>query len=294
MQLNFVLCPSYHGATLLAVLLANHSRIISLGDAIPSREFIQRCSCGMAVDGCDFWTALLDRLHPQGAGVGGELAERIEAAFPVFTATRMDQAFSMLGLALGNRVWVLSPARREYADRYVRFWDEVRRMTGADMAVDGEKSVTKVALLASLFGRKADVRVIHLVRDPRAFLHSCRTHMQDVSLEQAAAMWNHHANMARLAHPFFRCRYHRLRHEELCADPDARMAEVFAFLGAQNEEVARKPDDPAKYHMMGNKMLMSFDGTVRLDESWREAMSEQDQRRILEMTAPLSAACGYC
>lgn len=293
MQLNYVLCPSYHGATLLAVLLANHSRIASLGDAIPTRDYVQRCSCGDPVNLCAFWTELIERLHPKGGQAQGALAEQLDTAFPLFKATRADQVITLAGLALGNWVWSLKRGRMGFADRYLRFWAEVLRMQGADQFVDGEKSVTKVALLKSLFGRMADVRVIHLVRDPRGFLHSCRKHMEGVTLEQVAVMWNHHANIAKLARPVFKCRYRLQRYEDLCTDPTGTMAGIFKFLGVLNEDVVRKPGNLEKYHMMGNKMLSVFDGTVRLDDSWKKSVSERDQKRIVEFTAPLSQKYGY-
>jgi hypothetical protein len=37
MQVAFVVCPSYQGATLLALLLNNHSQISALGDMLPWR-----------------------------------------------------------------------------------------------------------------------------------------------------------------------------------------------------------------------------------------------------------------
>lgn len=294
MQLNYVLCPSYHGATLLAVLLANHSRIASLGDAIPSREFVQRCSCGEKVDRCAFWTGLLNALHPLGADASGSFAEKLEQAFPVYRATRTDQALALAGLALGNWAWALRKRRIAFAGRYMRFWGEVLRAQDADLFVDGEKSVTKVAMFKSLFGRMADVRALHLTRDPRGFLNSCRKHMDGVTLEQAAAMWNHNATIARLQRPFFKCRYKLLRYEDLCGNPQQVMDEVFRFLGVASQDVVRRPSNPAKYHMMGNKMLMRFDGAVRLDQGWKEGVSASDQERILELTAPLSADLDYC
>ena len=34
-RVAFVVCPSFHGATLLALLLNNHSQISALGDMLP-------------------------------------------------------------------------------------------------------------------------------------------------------------------------------------------------------------------------------------------------------------------
>ena len=60
-QFNFVLCPSFHGASLLAILLNNHSKIISLGDTIPTRKTADfSCSCGRLIENCTFWSHIED------------------------------------------------------------------------------------------------------------------------------------------------------------------------------------------------------------------------------------------
>ena len=56
---NFVFCPPYHGATLLACLLNNHTKVSSLGDTLPERGHLDYfCSCGAQIRNCQFWNEL--------------------------------------------------------------------------------------------------------------------------------------------------------------------------------------------------------------------------------------------
>src|ERR1700675_4464699 len=62
MGVAFVVCPSYQGATLLALLLNNHSQISALGDTIPMRKWDPVCACGRRVSECDFWQTVSNSL----------------------------------------------------------------------------------------------------------------------------------------------------------------------------------------------------------------------------------------
>ena len=55
-----LLCPSYHGATMLSALLSNHSQICSAGDGNPGWRDPNRipCKCGRSIAVCDFWQGL--------------------------------------------------------------------------------------------------------------------------------------------------------------------------------------------------------------------------------------------
>src|SRR5918911_1327506 len=58
MRVAFVVCPPFHGATLLALLLNNHSQISALGDMLPLRDRNQLCACGQPSRKCDFWSTV--------------------------------------------------------------------------------------------------------------------------------------------------------------------------------------------------------------------------------------------
>lgn len=54
----FVLCPGFQGATLISLILNNHSQLFALGDTNPTRRYDQRCACGERVSLCNFWQGL--------------------------------------------------------------------------------------------------------------------------------------------------------------------------------------------------------------------------------------------
>lgn len=282
--LNFVLSPSFHGATLLAILLNNHTKIVSLGDAYPSEDFVQTCSCGKKVTKCEFWTSLKAKLSDRGDHSHASYLPRLEIG-------RSTQVTALAGLLMGEAVSRLGFG--DYLEQYQRFLHAVLKLNRKSIFVDGQKSITKVVALRGLLGKKGRVRVIHLTRDPRGYYNSCKKHMPGVDVEQVAAMWNYHRWLAMFKMRFLQCDYYLLRYEDLCHAPVETMNDLFAFLGLPGEDVVRKPDNPEQYHLMGNKMLMKFDGEVRLDTGWETGLTVEQQRKIMKMTKPLREQFNY-
>ena len=137
-------------------------------------------------------------------------------------------------------------------------------------------------------------RVIHIVRDPRGFVVSCDVNLANrgMSHEQSTQVWNkYHAYIMERVATFPGVEYLRVRYEDLCADPRATMERAFRFLDVEPQDVVVAPRQP--HHIIGNRMMLEFDGTVTLDTRWRERLSAVQQQAILEKTAPLAGRFGY-
>ena len=68
---------------------------------------------------------------------------------------------------------------------------------------------------------------------------------------------------------------------------------VFDFFGIENEKVVSGPKWPNKHHMIGNRMLFNFDGTINEDIGWQEKLSDKQQRIICKATEPLFSQYEY-
>jgi Sulfotransferase family len=306
-QLNFVVCPSFHGATLLALLLNNHSRLSALGDTIPSREYDQLCACRLPVSRCDFWQTIAHRLNTDQYSSSAAFIpmlpwplwnhgfkERVSPLSGVPVVSRF--AGTVAGSAIDSTlrlVWRV--ARRSvdtYAELYTAFYDAICDLHGTTLVVDGSKSWPKVRVLADHFGVSADVRVIHLVRDPRGFVASLRRRSEGpASVSSAATRWRDlHQQFARLTDV---ASYTALRYEDLCAHPVETMERMFEFLSVPTEDVVGAPRFPAKHHLMGNVMLFTFDGRLEVDEGWRTQLTPHEQEQILRHAGALAKKFGY-
>ena len=107
----------------------------------------------------------------------------------ITTSAPVDRAAGRLATASADAVLpALWRARGRPLDEYVavydRFYALVARLHKTSAFVDGSKSWRKVAVLAPRLER--EVRVLHLVRDPRGFLASWRRNLGDDDDPRAA------------------------------------------------------------------------------------------------------------
>lgn len=293
--MNFIQSPSYHGATLFSILLDRHSDVTCLGDTLPTRSFDQRCSCGEKVSACAFWREMHARLCLDRFSRFTELLPLIplNGGFPAH-----DKIFSRLlrwfGPRMAMALWrAMEDERDEHIQAYLDFARFTREFFGTSVFIDGQKRIATPLALKAVKGKNCEIKILHLVRDPRGFFNSWKKYTQE-SAERAAHIWSdYHRRIESYFSTLPGFLYLRLRYEDLCLSQERSMQRVFAFLGVPYEDVARCARSPAAAHIIGNKMIRTFDGTITLDLSWRETVSQREQAALIEQTSPLFASYGY-
>jgi hypothetical protein len=305
LRIVFVVCPSYHGATLLALLLNNHSQVTALGDTLPHRGAAHVCACGELVDRCSFWQTVSTDLE----------ASRF-AGFPMLLPTlpwplsRRQMEGSAIRLSRSTRLnreagrvagkvvdlgapiaWRLRPGLvADFTMLYRSLYRLVLDEHGTSLFVDGSKSWRRAAVLTRTLQPEAEIKIVHLVRDPRGFAVSCRTHA-GAAIRESAWQWSDlHGRMESLQAlaPYFRMRY-----ENLCSDPEIELRRLFEFLQIAPEPVVSAPQYPEKHHLIGNNMLRVFDGQIKLDTRWQAELNVADQRTVLECAGDFAERMGY-
>lgn len=276
----FVLCPSWHGATLLSLVLGSHSRAFSLGDTIPHSDRF-RCRCGAEACECPFWTSVVRAV---GEGGGDSL---IPARPRLFASNAMNQAavatISLAALKSGVR----APFRK-FAAANASFLGVCRREKDFDLFVDGYKSIIRyLALKAD--GRQEIAGLIHLVRDPRAFAAAAK--LKSVTVDEASRDW---VAFHRRVDTIVRLTSERaliLRYEDFCAEPETHLANILDWLGLPRESLLHPIPKPS--HWVGSRSMDAFDGTIRLAERWRGELSEEELATIIRVTGPDARRRGY-
>lgn len=290
----FTFCPSFHSATLLSILLHRHPEVACLGDTVPTRAFDQRCPCGEHVSTCAYWQAMRRDLNT-------DRFARCQSMLPlrpvVFNARWPNIAVNLVagGAArvLGRSVWRMVPGEREFRESYEGFRAWVLERKGASVFVDGQKSLSKAFLLRTMMDRRVPFKAIHLVRDPRGFANSYFKYIGE-DLRGASRMWRRqHRAIDGVCRWAMGADVLLVRYEDLATDTARQMHRIQAFLGVEPLDLARLPDDAGNFHLIGNKMLHQFDGHIRLDETWRDRFSADEQNEILRRTSPLSIRWGY-
>lgn len=275
------------GTTLLERLLGELPGVVALGEVVHlwDRGVLaeELCGCGTAFPSCPFWRFVGERAF---GGWTRRLAERILAL-----RARVDRT---------RRI-----ARIEHPDlaEYVRAYRRLYDATGASVVIDSSKHAS---LACCLVASGVDVRIVHVVRDPRAVAHSwARTvprpedgqPMTRWGPARTAAHWTAQ-NLAMELLPGRGARVTRVRYEDLLAAPGETLTALALRLGLPQPELPFLEGRTAwlgpSHTASGNPMRFHV-GRVELrrDDSWLSGLPESDRRVVNALTWPLRARYGY-
>lgn len=269
----YVIGSGRSGSTLLDMMLGAHPAAVSLGQADSLRVLVERgepCTCGEAFEQCPVWCdAVAGHRAPPGIDEGRDVHKTLTAL-----------------LALVRR----GEAGGSVADAD-RWWNEMALVAGradARVVVDSSKTVIRALRLDG----GGDVRWLHLVRDPRAQVHSRRRAgaRQDsadpgegrLSLVVSWVLQNGLAHLHGLRRG--PDHYFVLTYERLVTEPERVSRALARFLGLDPEPSLLPPFDPARYHLVGGNRARFGISELRLDDAWRHEMPARD-RRIVSLAA---------
>ena len=279
-KIYMILCPSFHGATLLSLVLCNHSRLYSLGDTIPPRSFLSnRCGCGETFIACPFWQRVR-------AVVGDDDETDLIPTRPRITRWEPLNTALVIGLSLAAvRLGVAAP-RGAFARANERFLQVCSEFAEFDVFIDGYKSLSRyVALKAARFPIAG---VIHLIRDPLSFAASAKR--SRLPIENAARQW---AQLHRAIPVITRWageRVFRIRYEDLCAQPDRELDNLQSWMGLSAEDLKRPIEKDV--HWIGNVSMINFDGQIRMPNAGID-LTPEERRIVHRITSKRAREFGY-
>lgn len=261
----------------------------------------ERCGCGRAFSDCPHWQAV------GRVAFGGWSEVDVDRLVELrWTVDRTRRLAAIYGLHRGR---TFTPGESVYT-HHLRavLLASATVADGPPVLLESSKHLTTAALLAATPG--LDVRVLHLVRDPRGVAYSwtkevARPEADDSLMpryrpSRTAGRWVTDnlgfETLGRLGVPTMRIRY-----EDLLAEPEATMRRVAAFvdlpLGA--EDLAFLDGSTARvstpmHSIAGNPMRFGGEELrLRLDEQWRTRLPRRQQALVSSITAPLLARYGY-
>jgi hypothetical protein len=275
------------GTTLLERLLGELPGVVALGEVVHLWERgvlgEELCGCGAAFPACAFWRQVGERAF---GGWTRALAERV-----LGLRRRVDRTRRIPRIA--------HPDLAEYAQAYRLVYEAV----DAQVVIDSSKHAS---LACCLLAGGVDVRIAHVVRDPRAVAHSWgRTvprpedgrPMTRWGPARTAIHWTAQ-NAAMELLPGRGARVTRVRYEDLLAAPEATLVDLARRLDLEVPELPFIEGATAwlgpSHTVSGNPMRFHV-GRVELrrDDSWVSRLPERDRRVVNALTWPLRARYGY-
>lgn len=298
--LVYVLSNGRSGSTLLDLLLGSHPRAWSVGElqVLPWELAENRapCGCGAPLGACDFWAPLLGERSFE---TGPAPLHFFRDAHGFGKVLRASHARDLLA---GRPLGAHAPLAAIYAEHTARLLERVRpeaeRRRGGDVRwiVDASKDPYRLLWLAA--SDRFDLRVVHLTKDPRAFVHSMTKDGAGTARHRVArftARWVIENGLMRAVteRALARDRVRRVRYEDLAGDPERTLAELGDWLGLDGLERALEQFREVENHAVSGNQMRWQGGSVRLDESWRERLSPRASRFVWTATAPLRRSFGY-
>ena len=269
----------------------------SLWDCDPATHL---CSCGHTIAECDVWAPSLR--HVLGAVTAREFATMralrdrsgrsrdVPARWAASVVHRPPGAFTV-----------------EYGDRLEALYREVAHRSGAHTVVDSSKHPSEALLLARRNG--IDMRLLHMVRDPRAVAYSWTRSGQrhgtgtDVPPARGAlssTAWWTAWNLAieRALAPQLADRYRRILYEEVMAEPRRALGDVTRWAGGDERALNFVKDDTVAFepaHLVAGNPNRTMTGPVRLrpDLDWRAEQRRSDRWKSTLTALPLLAHYHY-
>jgi hypothetical protein len=286
------------GTTLVERLLGQIEGVQTLGETVHLWvRGIQRdetCGCGLRFHDCPFWSQIGDTAFGGWGQV--DVAEVLAMRHHVDRLRRLPGVVAHPG-----------PEVRRYAGLFRSIYEAAQQISRARLIVDSSKHPSMAYCLRTQ-SKHLDLRVVHVVRDPRAVAYSWakkverpEAGVEDMFMSQyaparAAALWDAEnvavAGLARLAVPVM-----RLHYEDLVADPSAQLRRLLDFAGMPADvtipiEGHRATLGP-NHTVSGNPLRFHNGGLdIRRDDEWLTRLGSRDRRLVSAMTAPLRLAYG--
>jgi len=295
------------GSTLIERLAGQLPGVCAVGELVHLWERgitdDERCGCGEPFGQCPFWSQVGK------AAFGGW--DEVDVSRVAALRARVDRNRFIPALARRHVRPEMRALLTEYTSYYARLYAAITEVSGCDLVADSSKHPSLAHCLRWQPG--VDLRVLHLVRDPRAVAYSWgrqvlrpdtdrQSYMTRYSPAMAAGQWDvqnaaFHL-LARTGVPTM-----RLRYEDFTAEPELTLHQIAGFAGRPARDsypfltadgTSWRADLGGGHSVSGNPMRFTT-GQVRIrqDEKWRTSMPRAQRRAVTALTLPLLAGYGY-
>lgn len=246
-----------------------------------------QCGCGCSVRACSLWTQVLSD------GVVGADPRAITALQEATVRTRHTAR-----RILENRTGTTSSAAQALGDRLVAAYTRLAKNGGDRLIIDGSKYPAEAAVL--LGRHDLDIRVLHIVRDPRATALSyakAKQYIDPMRPFTSSRYWSAFNLASEMLGQRYPHRYLRIRHEDICANPRDEITRIMRFAGLQDDSPVDANNQVTlgvNHTVTGNPDRLAR-GTVfiRQDQRWVTDLDLSARAGATIPAIPLMARYGY-
>ena len=296
-NLIYLTSTPFTGSTLTSILMGSHPNIATISEltgviaSIDASKY--RCSCTSLLIDCEFFREVARQVDACG----------LEFSYQNFRTTYQQgnkiKRRLMYRSLRSSRLETIRDSLRNYWPGCRQFIEECDRynqtmirsileITGKSTFLDASKDPCRIPFLAR--SHEGPMHVLHITRDVRGYSNSFRKNTgREVAI--AAKDWvRSHRNIIRISRNE-KVTYGCFRYEDICRDTDRTIHKLYAHCMLSND--VDVTFTPRKLHLIGNRMRLRSDLTIRLDESWRSELTREEQAIAWDIGKDLMQSFGY-
>jgi len=302
-KLIYITGKGHSGSTILDLLLGNHPLVSSGGEfrGLWKPNHQKKCSCGSEILECEYWQGIR-KAYMAALNIDEEQFYQHPVCYVSPGKFRFIPKLIDLVLVTGKSQLFDNLADHfEYFNAYRQFsndvWTLYRFMCKINQTrfiVDSSKGAQRLMLL--YMTNPQDMKVIHLVRDGRAVLHSELKRGRD-DVREIAREWkliNKHSLYS--LRTISSNNKILIRYEDLCMDTPGVMHKLYKFLDI--EPIDNFFLGGREHHLVpGNAMLRNLSSIesseVKLNELWKEHLTKDQISTFDSIAGKLNRKFGY-
>jgi hypothetical protein len=256
------------GSTLLSQVLGSIDGCINLGEftgyLLNGKQSAKKlpCSCSHQPEECEFWKPY--------AGVEDDILRTGSQV------TRITTGFLMF-LGINNRL--SSGDMTRYKKKISAILADIQRCKSAGVLVDSSKSPSIAFVLSQM--QNVNLHVIHLFRDPRAFVASRsreKGYLKRLSLARSLATWISYNLLASMLRYKVK-KYLRISYDAFCMSPEDTINNVYRYCFGVNPAVSFLSRNKLKVNqqhiLAGNPDKFDSDEIQIVPKQWNLSTAKQ-------------------
>lgn len=299
------------GSTLLESMLGAHSAVQTMGELhIWPHEIegggVRPCSCGEFVEACTFWSEMRRRVDPlKQPSPGLSFFREKHNAGRTLRPSRLDTFDPAKEISAKERKEIEIYGHNNY-QIFRNFLDLMKEQYGEspDWIVDASKDPYRLLWLvhSGLF----NIKVIHMVKNPNAFIYSVTKSLileekgfnlhkrLYYTARQSVAWIIQNMLFSRIASNLLDEKdYLLINYETLATDPHGTFRQVCDKIGCAYEENAVENFREGSVHTIaGNPMRYETRGII-LDEKWKTRLPQSSKTLASMLTGFTKSRYGY-
>lgn len=277
-----LLSCSYSGSTLLSILIGAHQQVVALGDT-----YLQKnnncsqlfCTCGRPILDCAFRMELDKEMQKKG-----------RSAYRCLYSTPHPFSRFFQKLRIGKKSWyffsILPKNLRRavfygWYEKEIDYLDSLKKLSDALVYLDGSKNITRVELLSSII---PNMKVIHLIKDPRGFIYSAGIKRdKNLSPYDALRQWIEYNDLAyAIGNRVNPGDYKIIHYEDVVRFPNRTIRDLYNFIGLSQTEPILDIDTSSQLHLIGNSMRLSYSGIKDKTADWEGKLNSEIETAAIE------------